>query len=218
MHPPPASDPGPSALIRHGREEDHGACGPTGARGDGGGGRGHASRRGRRRCRPGSGERRPGRGTRRIRGGDGVAGSPNRALVIVLAVVAVVAVAAGVIAANRPVTEYDRGTPEGVVQAYLAAVVDGDHDEAARFLSEESPCSAVDLDRAHLPDGLRVVLREAEVEADSARVEVDVAQSSGGLFDGSEHTEKHSFRLSRASGTWLVTGRPWPMVECGEGA
>jgi hypothetical protein len=68
-----------------------------------------------------------------------VAGRPNHILLIVLGAVAVIAVVAGAIAATRQVTQCDRGTPEGVVQAYLAAVIDGDHDEAARYPAEHSP-------------------------------------------------------------------------------
>jgi hypothetical protein len=139
---------------------------------------------------------------------------PDRILLIVLAALAVVAAVAGVLAAIRPVPEYDRATPEGVVQAYVTAVIDDDHDEAARFLADTSPCSVADLDRAFLPDGVRVVLREARVTGDTARVVVGVATSSGELFDGSENTETHTFRLTSSGGTWLVTGQPWPMFDC----
>jgi hypothetical protein len=139
---------------------------------------------------------------------------PNRFLLILLAAVAVVAVVAGVLAATRPVPTYDRATPEGAVQAYLTAVVDRDHDEAVRFLAPGSPCSAVDLDRAYLPDGVRIVLRDTHVTGDTARVEVGVAVSSGGVFNDSEYTEDHTFRLTRTGADWRISGEPWPMYDC----
>lgn len=138
---------------------------------------------------------------------------PNRILAIVVGLIAVVAVVTGVLSATRTVTEYDRGTPEGAVQAYLSAVIDADNPEAVEFLGDESPCTVVDLDQAYLPDGVRVVLRDTEVDGDSARVEVDV-MTSGGPFGGSEFTESVTFSLNRAGGHWLITGTPWPMYMC----
>ncbi|WP_300007546.1 hypothetical protein [Pseudonocardia sp.] len=140
---------------------------------------------------------------------------PDRVLLILVVAVAVVAAVAGVLAAVRPVAEYDRATPEGVVQAYLGAVVDGDHDEAVRLLADGSRCTVVDLDRAYVPDGVRVVLRDARVTGDGARVQVDVARSSAGPFDGSEYVEEHTFRLTRTGTGWRVAGEPWPMYGCG---
>ena len=139
---------------------------------------------------------------------------PNRILAIVVGGIAVIAIVAGVLSATRPAQKYGRGTPEGVVQAYLLAVIDGDHQAAAEFLAEGSPCTVADLDQAYMPDGVRVVLRDIEVNGDTAQVVVDVVMSSGELFDGSEHTEKHTFRLTRPGEAWLITGTPWPMFEC----
>jgi hypothetical protein len=87
-------------------------------------------------------------------------------------------------------------------------VIDGDHDQAARFLAAATPCSVADLDRAYLPDGIRVVLREAQVTGDTARVDIDVAMPPGDPFSGSETFEKHTFRLTRSGGVWLITGEP----------
>ncbi len=139
---------------------------------------------------------------------------PNRILLIVVGVIVVIAIVAGVFSATRPAPKYARGTPEGVVQAYLSAVIDGDHQEAAKLLAGESPCEVADLDQAYVPDEVRVVLRDSEVDGDTAQVVVDVVVSSGDLLDGSEHAEKHTFRLTRAGGGWLITGTPWPMFEC----
>ena len=83
---------------------------------------------------------------------------PNRLLLPVPAAVALIATATGVLAATQRGPRTTRRRRRGVVQAYLAGVIDGDHDQAARFLAAASPCSVADLDRAYLPDGIRVVL------------------------------------------------------------
>ena len=138
----------------------------------------------------------------------------NRVLAIAVGVIAVIAVIATVFSATRPVTEHDRGTPEGTVQRYVSAVVAGDNQRAGALLAPSSDCSVEDLDRAHHPDDVRVVLRDTDVEGDTARVTVNVVISTGGPFDGSEYREEHVFRLSRASGEWRITGEPWPMFAC----
>jgi hypothetical protein len=148
-------------------------------------------------------------------GGRATAGrGPNRVLLLVVAAIAVIATVAGVLAANRAGPTYDPSTPEGTVQAYLTAVIDGDHDRAAGFLAAGSACSVTDLDTTTLPDGVRVTLRDVQVTGDTARVDVEVALPSGDLLGGSETFERHSIRLARSSGTWLLTGEPWPMTGC----
>lgn len=141
---------------------------------------------------------------------------PNRVLLVVAALVAVAAVVTGVLLATRHEPRYDRGTPAGVVQAYVSAVIDGDSQEAADLLAPDSPCDLTDLDRAHAPDDVRVVLRATEVRGGTARVEVEMATSSGDLLGGSEQAERHTFQLTRPDQAWLITGMPWPMYECPE--
>ncbi|MGZ4436289.1 MAG: hypothetical protein ACXVWU_07955 [Nocardioides sp.] len=139
---------------------------------------------------------------------------PNRILAIVVGLVAVVAVVAGVLAATRHASEYPRGTPAGAVQAYLSAVIDGDHQKAAGFLAPGSSCAVADLDRAPVPDEVRVVLRDTHVDGATAQVDVDVVLPSGGPFGGADYSERQTFRLARAGQGWLITGIPWPMFEC----
>ena len=138
----------------------------------------------------------------------------NRILAIVVLVVAAVGIGAAVVTATHDVPTYDRGRPEGVVQAYLTAVIDGDRDAAVACLEQDSQCTVDDLDRAFVPDGVRIVLRDTSVDGDTAQVFVDVTGSSGGPLDSSEYTEQHTFRLRQADGDWRITGRPWPMYDC----
>lgn len=141
---------------------------------------------------------------------------PSRVLAIVVGLVVLVIVLVGFLAANRSVTDYDRTTPEGVVQAYVAAVVDGDHRAAADLLAEDSPCDVTDLDGSYVPELDRVVLLDAEVDRDSASVDIETVAAEGpfGAFDV---TERHTFRLERSGTDWRITGRPWPLYECFEG-
>ena len=145
-------------------------------------------------------------------------GRPNLVVATVVGIVAVIAVVAGIVSASRHAPTYAPGTPVAVVQAYLTAVIDADHRAAAARLSTESPCTVDDLDRAFLPEGVRVVLRDSRTDGDTAQVRVDVIRSTGGPFGMSEYSEKVTFRLARAGGAWLITGSPWPMYECGKGA
>jgi hypothetical protein len=146
-----------------------------------------------------------------------MARQPNRILAIVLGAIALVAVVAVVVAANRAPTTYDRGTPQGVVQAYLEAVVAGDHVKAADYLAPGGTCDVEDLDRTTVPDGVRVALRDTETDGDRATVEVDVVTSSGDLLGGSEYSERHTFRLGKDGRDWVVQGVPWPMYDCVKG-
>lgn len=141
---------------------------------------------------------------------------PNRILIIVVAMIAVVAAAAGVLSVRAAPQQYDRSTPEGVVQVYLDALVDRDQEQAAELLATDSPCAVEDLDRDHTMIGndTRVILRDAETRGDAARVDVEVVTRSGGLFDGGEWAEEHTFRLSREGSDWRITGVPWPMYAC----
>lgn len=140
----------------------------------------------------------------------------DRVLTIVLGVVVVVAVVAVVVSASRDTTPHEEGTPAAAVHTYLSAVIDGDNQEAADLLAVDSPCDVTDLDRADVPDDVRVVLRDTEVDGADAQVEVEVVMSSGDLVGGSEHAEEHTFRLVGADGGWLITGVPWPAYDCGK--
>lgn len=140
---------------------------------------------------------------------------PNRVLMLLVGAILAVAVVAAVLSATRSPAAYDPDSPEGTVQAYLEAALQGDNEEAAGYFAADSGCDAEDLDRAHVTDSARVVLVDTDVEGDRARVDVEVAYSSGGPFDTSEYTEDQTFRLARAGQQWELTGTPWPLFGCG---
>ncbi|HEU5144673.1 MAG TPA: hypothetical protein VFT81_05805 [Dermatophilaceae bacterium] len=140
----------------------------------------------------------------------------NRILAIALAAIVVLAVVAAVISGTRSAPEVEPGSPEATVQGYVDAALAGRYDEAARLLEPGSDCDAADLEQltGMGMHAARVVLVDSAVEGSTATVQVDLVYASGGPFDTSEYTERHTYRLVRSGGGWLLTGVPWPLFEC----
>ena len=139
--------------------------------------------------------------------------SPNRTLAIILSGVAVLVAVAATVAALRPVPSFDPASPEGAVQSYLEAVLAGDEEAAAAFLSPDGDCDVDDVARADFNDSLRVALIESGIDGDEASIEVEITYGGGGPFE-SEYGESETFELERRSGSWVITGQPWPMYFC----
>ncbi len=137
----------------------------------------------------------------------------NKVLLIVVAAIAVVALIVSV-ALNKPAKQLDRTTPEGAVQAYLAAVVAGDFETAGKWLDPKGNCRVVDLDRAYFANDVKISLKSSSESSNSAVVKIGIENSSGDPFGGS-FTEDHTIRLVKAANGWLISGMPWPMYECG---
>lgn len=138
----------------------------------------------------------------------------GRALGIVIGALVVLAAVAAVIASLRPAPRWDVSTPQGTVQAYLSAVVDGDAARAAGFLDPAGSCGASDLDRVGDVRIGRVDLVATHVDGASARVEVAVTAPADDPLGGSV-PESHTFRLTRSSAGWRLVGIPWPLYTCG---
>jgi hypothetical protein len=141
---------------------------------------------------------------------------PQRVLAIVGVVVVLVAVLTVVLVADRSAKRYDPNTPEGTVQAYVAAVLDGDRERAGALLAADGPCDASNLDLTYPPSYDRVVLVHSQADGDTARVEVDAVNSEG-PFGAFGYRERIAFELERSGTGWSITGQPWPMYECFKG-
>ena len=140
---------------------------------------------------------------------------PNIVLAALVGAVAILAVVAAVVVANRDAPALDPVSPEGVVQAYLEAVLDGDYDEAFDLVSSTAECDASDVSTAYLPDSIRVVVLETEVDGDEAVVRVDVTEDPGnGLFEGSGWSHAERFSLRRTGGVWQIEASPWLLFGC----
>lgn len=138
-------------------------------------------------------------------------------LLWILAGLVVIALVVGlVIAALRPPTSLDIDRPEGVVQAYLRAVLDHDHAAAAGYLSQATAerCPASAFRAAWVPEGMTADLDDVQATGDRAEVRV-VLHPDTALppFDAVDSTTE-LFRLIREDGAWRLTGIPWPLVSC----
>ena len=137
--------------------------------------------------------------------GSGPVGSEVVGAVVVVALIAV-------FSRNAP-AQYDEGTPEGVVQRYSQAVIDGDYDAARSYLvpAVADSCERVSSDG----EDRRVTLLETSERDGTARVEVLVATVYGsGPFGVSEYENEGVFDLEKVGGDWLVATTPWELVLC----
>jgi hypothetical protein len=142
--------------------------------------------------------------------------TPSRANGVLALIVGIALALLGVslfINANRETRELSTKTPEGVVQLYLKAIIEGKNDVAAGYFTAQSDCDASDIDRAYISETLRVNLIKSEITGNSAYVKIDANQGSGDLFD-SGYTESHTYRLVKESGNWRLQGIPWPLWDC----
>lgn len=140
---------------------------------------------------------------------------PDRALIVVLAVVAVIVVIALVVVFSRGAPKLlDASSPEGVVQRYSTAVIDGDEEKAAGYLVQATRDGCARFD-ATLTDNIRVTLVSTTVRADSADVRVSIAQSfDNGPFGTSESEYEDVFNLVKQGGTWLIESAPSILTVC----
>ena len=141
-------------------------------------------------------------------------GQANGVLALIVALALVLIGVSLFISANREEKVLSAKTPEGVVQLYLKAVIEGRNDVAARYFAADSECDATDIDRSYISDALRVNLVKSEITGNSAYVKIDAVEGSGDLF-GNGYTESHTYRLVLETGKWRLQGIPWPLWDCG---
>ena len=137
----------------------------------------------------------------------------NRILGVIVAVILLVA-AIAVAVGSRPVAKIDPSKAEGVVQAYLTAVLERNFDEAARYFAADSPCKAEFFTQTWIPESAQVSLVNVSTSGSATTVTVTAEIPSGDPFGGS-YQEQHSFRLTPSGETWALVGSPWPLYDCG---
>jgi len=139
----------------------------------------------------------------------------NGVLALIAAVSLLLIAVSLFVSSNREETKYAADTPEGVVQLYLKAIIEGKHDKAANYFATGSECDASDIDRAYVSDTLRVNLVSSEIDGNSAYVKIEANLDSGMLFEDG-YSESHTYRLAREKANWRLTGIPWPLWDCGD--
>lgn len=138
----------------------------------------------------------------------------NRILAIVVIVSLILISLSTFLTISREEKVFSPTSPEGVVQLYLRAVIDGKNDQAASYFVAGSECDSSDLDRAYISETIRVNLVSTTFEGESAYVKIDANTGSNGPFDDG-YTEPHTYRLKKELGNWRIEGIPWPLWDCG---
>ncbi|MFB9308268.1 hypothetical protein BJY17_002267 [Agromyces hippuratus] len=140
---------------------------------------------------------------------------PNRTLIVILSVIGVLVVVALVVVFTRGTPQLlDESTPEGVVQRYSTAVIDGDEAAAVDYLVPElgDPCR--EFDGGYSQD-LRVTHVSTTQHDDTAEVQVLITTTyDAGPFDSSSYEEKAEFELVGNGDGWLIESTPWPLTIC----
>lgn len=140
---------------------------------------------------------------------------PDRTLIVILGVIGLLVIVALVVVFTTGEPEpLDETTPEGVVQRYSAAVIEGDEAAAIEYLVPElgDSCERTAIGPV---DGMRVTLVSSTERDDSADVKVLMVTSyDSGLFGSSEYEEEAVFDLVEADGGWLIESAPWSLSVC----
>ena len=107
----------------------------------------------------------------------------------------------------------DPTTPEGVVQRYSQAVVDGDTKTALTYVVPEVADACVD--RYVGDEDTRITVLETTERDDTAHVRVLIVTVYGtGPFGADEYEAESSFDLVKVGGDWLVEVSPWRLAVC----
>jgi hypothetical protein len=143
------------------------------------------------------------------------AGKPDRILLAILSAIALLVVVALAVVFTRGGPEVlDASTPQGVVQRYSTAVIDGDTATANSYLTE----AAKSVCRGYYDSGprpVRVVLISTTERDDSAQVRVSLVSSGGGgPFGSAEYEMEDRFALVKSGGRWLIEQAPYQLVSC----
>jgi hypothetical protein len=141
------------------------------------------------------------------------AARPDRTLIAILSIIGAIVVIALVVVFTRggPV-DVDPTTPEGVVQSYSLAIVDGDYSTARDFLPAElrENCDRADPNTIQ---GLRMTVISSTINDDTAVVRVSMERGSGD-FGGSSYVSEEVFSLVLEGGVWKIESAPWDLTLC----
>ena len=140
---------------------------------------------------------------------------PSRALLIVLGLIlALVAVALVVVFTRGQPAALAADTPDGVVQRYASAVLEGDDTAAGAYLSART-LATCDPAAAPGSESTRVTLIDVREQERTAVVRVSIITSTdSGPFGPSEYEAQDVFTLVKADGAWLIEQAPWQLTVC----
>lgn len=144
---------------------------------------------------------------------DATRGSRITLIALVGGVVLVVVIALIAVFTRGDVAQLDPGTPEGVVQRYSQAVVDGDTQTALTYVVPEVADACVR--RSVSEEDTRITVLETTEHDRTAHVRVIIVTVYGtGPFGADEYEAESSFDLVKVGGDWLVEVAPWRLAVC----
>jgi hypothetical protein len=129
----------------------------------------------------------------------------------IIAAAALVAIV--VLALQRPV-EFDEGTPQGLAQRYVRALVDGDFRTAVGYLDEALGCRRSDLRYFEFSrsGSFTVRLTGTHIEGDAAEIDLVISEHSGPFGAGYDY--QTTLVMERRRGEWIIVETPWPLYQC----
>jgi hypothetical protein len=140
---------------------------------------------------------------------------PDRTLIVILSVIGGIVVLALVAVFLRPpAAPLDPASPAGVVQAYSAAVIDGDTLAARQYLVQglREDCAPADPTPSQR---VQVTLVSTEERDEEAVVRVSLLVSYGsGPFGSGDYEDSDSFQLVKEDGTWVIRTAPYALTVC----
>lgn len=136
---------------------------------------------------------------------------PNAVLAAITGLVVVLAVVAGVLTTRREPPTLDASTPEGTVQLFVLAFIEGEDEAAVASLDPDLGCTAP-LRDVYRPTRVSLALVSTKTSGQSAQIVLDVTEYEGGPLNSWSHRE--TYDLVRADSGWLITGNPWPIYSC----
>jgi hypothetical protein len=133
------------------------------------------------------------------------------ALIAAVGLVVVIALVAVLVRGGNPAA-FAENTPEGVVQRYSQAVIDGDQQRALTYVVPEVASSC---EHTGTSEDVRVTLLKTQEHDKDATVDVQVTTlTHGGLFGTEEYSNEDSFRLVKSGDSWLIESAPWQVAVC----
>ena len=137
-------------------------------------------------------------------------------------ILGILIVASVVAALLQKEAEFETGSPEAAVQAYLRVLDEDDFQAAYQSLSPElqDRCSIEDMFgdmdiHSWRPEGKRITLEEVRTLNDTTFVEIRIAGfRDSGMFGPSEYDFSESFALQMFDGEWKLSQNPLPHFQC----
>ena len=143
----------------------------------------------------------------------------SRTALVVGGVGLAIVIAVAIVLAMRPPATFDPATPEGTTQGYFQAVLDGDWGRAMGHITADlqAKCADVHHDLYHDIEGTRVVIKQVDIDAGIARVDVEITETHGrDPFGSGSYSFDETLVMERVGDRWLISRLPWPIFHCPE--